>query len=174
MQPRRLNDRFSRQIARRTRDGQWDLMRRLARQGIVHICTWNKKRRPEGRNEIRYCLMGWFEDAAFIRAHRNWFGRGPWDDARDTFPMWLTPAGRAALKGLPDDRKPVFGGLVEPGYQCIPLDFHRDLNEQRARNREVAGLSRPSYIRERILKAEPIAPFRKRGNSRSRVLRKAA
>jgi hypothetical protein len=168
MTPRRLNDKLSRQIARRVRDGHWEFMAKLARFGVVHVCTWNKARRKEGRNEMRCGLLDWFEYAAFIRAHRAWFGQGPWDTRRDTFPMWLTPAGRQALATRPDDSNPVFGGLVEPGYQCIPLDFHRSLHEQRTVLRERRGLSRPAYIPdEPRVSVEPIVRPKRRRKSKA-------
>lgn len=137
MSPRRITDNISMQIARRTRDDMWVLMDRLARQGIVHVCTWNKNRRPQGRNELRCGLLDWFGYASWIHRHRPWFRYGCWDRRRDTFPMSLTPAGRIALRRRSprDDRSMVYGGLVEPGYQVQPRDFHRRLREQLRRNR---------------------------------------
>src|ERR1700685_206434 len=125
---RRLTDRDSRQIAQRTLEGHWDFVRRLARQGVVHFCVWNKYHHKEGRNEIRHGLIDGLEFFDFVRSHRPWFGRGAYDRRRNAFPMWLTPAGRIALKTRANRSEMVHGGLVEPGYCAVPLDFHRDLN----------------------------------------------
>lgn len=149
MTPRRLNTALSRQIARRTRDWHWDFMHRLARQGIVHVCLWNKYRHKERRTELRCGLIDGMELMAWVRAHRRWFRYGPHDRQRNAFPMWLTPAGKLAARqrAHAHDRAPVLGGLVDPGYQAEPREFHRDLNEQRERMRERCGLSQPTFIR---------------------------
>ena len=45
MKPKRLTDRQSRMRARLERDMQWEFMKRVARQGVVWICPWDKYRR---------------------------------------------------------------------------------------------------------------------------------
>lgn len=133
MKPRILTDRYAMQTARRERDFHWALMERMARRGIVHICPWDKKRLATRQNEHRCGLIDWFELAAWLRQHRSWFGQGAFNRARDTFPCWLTPRGRAALRKRRrrDDLAPVLGGLVEPGFQVQPREFYRCLWEQR-------------------------------------------
>ncbi len=161
MTPRKLTDTFSRRVARRVLDGHWNFIRRLARQGIVHVCLWNKYGHKEGRNEDRHGLIDGMELMEFVRQHRSWFGYGAHDRRRKTFPMWLTASGRHALRTRADRPQLVLGGLVEPGYQVMPIDFHRDLNEQRSRVRARAGLSRASYIRPITVKVE-WAPIKRR------------
>lgn len=45
MKPKRLTDKTMRMIARRERDGQWEFMERVAREGIVWMCPWDKHRK---------------------------------------------------------------------------------------------------------------------------------
>lgn len=45
MKPKRLTDRSSRMFARRERDAQWGFMERVAREGIVWMCPWDKHRK---------------------------------------------------------------------------------------------------------------------------------
>lgn len=140
----------------------WDFVRRLARQGVVHFCVWNKYHHKEQRNEARHGLIDGLEVLDFVRQHRPWFGRGAYDRKRNTFAMWLTARGRIALRSRTDRAEMVFGGLVDPGYQVMPMDFHRDLNEQRGFVRDRAGLSRAAYIRPLTEKIEYAPPSRKR------------
>lgn len=151
---KKINGRRDREIARRTRDNQWEFMADVQRFGILHVCTWNKNRRLSQKNERRFCLMDWMDIAAWMRAHRAWFRTGPWDHSRDTFPVALTRAGRAALRrrAVRHDREPVTGGLVEPGH-VTAMHFHyqrplwemqqlRDpLHGERSRLRENWGLT---------------------------------
>jgi hypothetical protein len=167
MTRRRLTETVSRQIARRTLDGHWNFMRRLARQGVVHVCIWNKYGHKEQRNEYRHGLIDGLELMDFVRQHRPWFGYGAFDRSRNTFPMWLTPRGRSALRTCADRPQMILGGLVEPGYQVMPIDFHRRLNEQRSRVRIRAGLSRASYIRPLTQKIEE-APSNSRRTAKRR------
>jgi hypothetical protein len=103
----------------------------------------------------------------FVREHRSWFGWGAYDRSRNSFPMWLTPAGRSALRSHPDRLQMVYGGLVEPGFKVMPIDFHRDLNEQRSRIRGRAGLSRPRHIRPLAEKIEYVPPPKRRRSRRA-------
>jgi hypothetical protein len=168
MTRRRITSLLSRQIARRVLDGHWDFVRRLARQGVIHVCLWNKYRHKEGRNEDRHGLIDGLELMEFVRQHRAWFGYGAYDRQRNTFPMWLTERGRRAVSTHADRPQIVLGGLVEPGYQVMPIDFHRDLNEQRHRSRVRVGLSRPSRIYPLIERAKvPAKPVRRRRKNKS-------
>lgn len=167
--PRRLTDADSRQVARRTLDMHWDFVRRLARQGIIHFCVWNKYHHKEQRNEARHGLIDGLEVLGFVRQHRSWFGSGAYDLKRNTRPMWLTARGRRALRRQADRPEMIFGGLVEPGYKAMPLDFHRDLNEQRSRVRCSRGLLPATYIRpltEKIEEQVDRKPARKRKKAR--------
>lgn len=161
---RRFNDRFSRQVAQRQLEGHWNFVRRLAREGIVYFCVWNKYGQTEQKNEVRHGLIDGMEFLDFVREHQSWFGRGAYDRRRNAQPMWLTAAGRRALRSCADRPEIMRGGLVEPGYEAVPRDFHRDLNEQRCLQRDRRGLH-TSYIRELTEKPEP-APTMKRRTKR--------
>lgn len=166
---KRLTDKLDREAARRTLDGHWDFVRRLAREGIVHFCVWNKYHHKEQRNEARHGLIDGLEVLEFVRQHRPWFGSGAYDLKRNTRPMWLTARGRRALRRQAGRPEMVYGGLVEPGYKAMPLDFHRDLNEQRSHVRWLRGLSRATYIRplrDRTEEEVDRKPARKRKKAR--------
>lgn len=45
MKPKRLTDRSARMFARRERDAQWAFMERVASEGIVWMCPWDKYRK---------------------------------------------------------------------------------------------------------------------------------
>lgn len=166
---RKLTCPFWRKIARRERDSHWNFMRRLARQGAVHVCLWNKRGLKERGSELMLSLMGGNDLMSWVAAHRSWFGYGAYNAGRTTFPFWLTPRGRIALRRRrrADDRAPIFGGMVQPGYQVIPFEYHRSLHEQRVWLRERAGLSRPAYIPDSpIVKPEFAATPRRQKRSR--------
>lgn len=160
---KRLSDIGARQVARRVLDGHWNFVRRLAREGVVHVCIWNKYHHKTRRNEQRHGLIDGLELMEFVRQNRAWFGMGAYDRGRNTFPMWLTDRGRKALRTRADRPQLVLGGLIEPGFQVMPIDFHRDLNEQRARLRRRNGLGEPAHIRPLRLLPEPVMqPNRRR------------
>lgn len=118
---KKLVDEASRQRARAIRDRQWSFMERLAREGTVHVCTWNKYRQEERRDELRLCLLSGNELLGRIDAHRDWFVIGPQNQERWTNPVSLSDAGRIALDNRHRyDLEPVRGGLVEPGWEAIP------------------------------------------------------
>lgn len=162
---RKLNSPFERQVARRGREMDWAFMERLAR-APVHVCLWNKYHKKERGNETMLCLMGGVYFMTWVREHRSWFGHGAYNPDRTTFLFWLTPAGRAAVRRRDPkhNNAVVNGGLVEPGYQVMPVrDFHRALNEQRNRIRQRHGLSPCAFIRPLTEKSEPeIRPKRRR------------
>lgn len=165
--PRKLTSLFARQCARRDRESNWAFMARLAR-APVHVCLWNKYHKKERGNEMMLSLMGGMDLMSFVRSHRTWFGSGAYDPDRTTFPFWLTPAGRSALRRRDPahDSAVVNGGLVDPGYQVMPArNFHRSLNEQRALVREGRGLSKPAFIGPLVERLEP-TPLKRRGRKR--------
>lgn len=139
-----------RRVARRVRDDHWMFMERLARYGVVHVCPWAKNRSSKaGPNEAIEGLLGWNEFASWLWGeHRPWFGRGTWDERRQTWAYWLTAAGRSALRRRSprDDALPVYGGLVEPGWSARPRSFYRDLHEQRLAVLTKARGYRPTRI----------------------------
>ena len=123
MEPKLRTDETMRAVARNIRDSQWAFMERLAREGTVHVCPWNKYRLEERSDELMFGLIDWLEMNAWIRRHADWFvlGEDQWNAERHTFPVSLTVAGREALQHRElYDMEPVEGGLVEPGWQAIP------------------------------------------------------
>lgn len=129
-------ERWWREVARRIRDEQWKIMETAAANGgEVRICPWDEKKVwTEGRGyhrldpipgEFRFDLLGFMETFSwFDRAHPDWFtvDEADWDEERQTHLYRLTDAGRAALADRERyDMEPVEGGLVEPGWQTVPL-----------------------------------------------------
>ena len=121
MEPRKLTDQSAREMARSIRDEQWSIMERMLVHDPLWFCVWNKRDLPELQGEARFGLLGGLEIMEWFDRHPGWFNRGDWDDDRYAFPISLTEAGRTALKNRDTyDKEPVFGGLVEPGWQAIP------------------------------------------------------
>lgn len=108
-------------IARRIRDEHWLFMERCAEHDPLWYCVWNKTRQPELPDEWRDALVNGMELLDWVNRHPDWFVVGEWDDDRYARPYRLTAAGHAALADRAlYDMEPVYGGLVEPGWQCIP------------------------------------------------------
>jgi hypothetical protein len=120
--PKQLEEQWQREMARRIRDWHWEVMERLAREGVVNVCLWNKYHQDERPDEMRMCLISGGELMEWVRAHRSWFRVGrKHNDERHTFPLSLTKAGRDALRHRERyDMEPVLGGLVEPGWSATP------------------------------------------------------
>ena len=127
-QPRMLTEDKDRQMARRIRDQQWNILERIARQGPqpLFICWWNKDRRhrephPE---DLKVCgLIDGMELASWLRSHPDWTEMGEWDKERCAQPVYITDAGRQALGEREKyDLEPVMGGLMEPGWQATPAE----------------------------------------------------
>jgi hypothetical protein len=58
----------------------------------------------------------------WVQAHPDWYDLGEFDDERYAQPLRLTAAGREALAHRElYDQEPVLGGLVEPGWTCVPF-----------------------------------------------------
>ena len=120
-EPRHLTDDTSRKMARYSRDRQWRFMSRIVDHGTLWFCVWNKRHLDEKPDEWRDCLISGMEILEWMNRHPDWFVNGEWNDDRYAFPVQLTDAGRAALHERQKyDMEPVFGGLVEPGWQAIP------------------------------------------------------
>lgn len=121
-EPRKLTDDFAREHARAIRDTHWRFMERIAENGTLWFCAWNRRGLPEAADEWRDALIGGMEILEWIRRHSDWFVCGEWDDGRYGFPVRLTEEGRTALNNRHlYDMEPVYGGLVEPGWQAIPF-----------------------------------------------------
>lgn len=138
MQPKRLTDRTMRMIARRERDGQWEFMERVAREGIVWMCPWDKYRRhKDGDGVYVFGLIGSNEFYHWLDSHKDWWIRGRWSEKRCARSIRITDAGRRALKSRERyDMEPIFGGMVEPGYVVTPWPRKKTVSDVR----EIRGL----------------------------------
>ena len=122
MKPKKLTDRSSRLFARRQRDSQWKFMERVAREGVVWMCPWDKySRHKDGDGVYVFGLIGSGEFFHWLSDHKDWWKRGRWSDKRCARPIRITEAGRLALVNrVLYDMEPLFGGMVEPGYVVTP------------------------------------------------------
>ncbi len=125
--PKQLTSESMRQIARRMRDQQWEMADRVAKLGTLWVCWWNKNRHHDHTkplpDDLMVCgLIDGLELLEWLTSHPDWWEIGKWSDERYAAPVSLTDAGRAALAEREKyDLEPVTGGLVEPGWQAIPL-----------------------------------------------------
>lgn len=122
MKPKRLTDRSSRIFARRERDAEWAFMERVAREGIVWMCPWDKYgKHKNGDGVYVFGLIGSTEFYHWLSSHEDWWKRGRWSEKRCARSIRITAAGRKALKNRHlYDMEPIFGGMVEPGYIVTP------------------------------------------------------
>lgn len=122
MTPKRLTDRNSRRLARHERDGQWEFMERVAREGIVWICPWDKYgKHKNGDGVYVFGLIGANEFYHWLADHKNWWQHGRWSEKRCARSIRITDAGLKALANRAQyDMEPIFGGMVEPGYVVTP------------------------------------------------------
>lgn len=127
MKPKRLNSYRERMIARRERDSQWGFMERVAREGVVWICPWDKYGKHENGDGVYvFGLLGSNEFYAWLNSHKDWWKKGRWSDKRCAKSIRITEAGRIALQNrYLYDMEPIFGGMVEPGYVVRPLPRKR-------------------------------------------------
>lgn len=130
-EPRReLNDPHHRETARRMRDWQWKFADRVAWQGTVWVCWWNKNGRHDMKSIellpgdlVVLSLISGMELLEWLGAHKDWWVIGKWSDERYAAPVSLTDAGREALANRHlYDMEPVTGGLVEPGWTTVPAE----------------------------------------------------
>ena len=122
MKPKRLTDTWSRIRARRERDAEWAFMERVAREGVVWMCPWDKYgRHKNGDGVYVFGLIGSGEFFHWLATHKDWWQRGRWSEKRCARSIRITDAGRAALANRGQyDMEPIFGGMVEPGYVVRP------------------------------------------------------
>ncbi len=122
MKPKRLTSRIQREFARRERDCQWEFMERVAREGTVWMCPWDKyKRHKDGDGVYVFGLVGSNEFFHWLDSHKDWWKRGRWSEKRCARSIRITEAGRKALANREQyDMEPIYGGMVEPGYIVTP------------------------------------------------------
>lgn len=127
MEPKKLTSKSDREMARRIRDEQWAFMEKVASIAPAPLwwCIWNKDghhKGTEGPDQHWGGLIDGMELSEWMHQHSDWWVKGEWDDDRYARPVWLTDAGREALaKRAAYDLEPVTGGMVEPGWEAIPL-----------------------------------------------------
>ncbi len=121
VKPKRLTDRNARMFARKERDAQWEFLERVAREGIVWMCPWDKYGRHGTDGVYVFGLLGSTELFCWLNSHKDWWKRGRWSEKRCARSIRITDAGRAALANREQyDMEDVTGGLVEPGWVARP------------------------------------------------------
>jgi len=122
MEPKKLTSQDNRRMARFMRNRHWLFMEKVDEFGVIWFCCWDKDQRhkPPAPNVVVDGLLGaGYLD--FMCQHKDWFKRGRWSEKKYAVSVRLTPAGIEALKNWTQyDMEPVYGGLVEPGWQAIP------------------------------------------------------
>jgi hypothetical protein len=122
--PKILRRKADRQRARADRDRQWGFMEQVARCGTVWFCPWDKARRHDMKNLPPDVYVSDLFDPLrdWMGRHTDWWIVGEWSEEKYARAVQLTHAGRAALANREKyDMEPVYGGLVEPGWKCVPL-----------------------------------------------------
>lgn len=124
-EPRKLTDHESRARARRMRDWQWHFAERVAATGTLWVCWWNKNRHHTAPlpSDLFVCgLIDGCEILEWMNKHEDWWSIGDWSDERYAAPVSMTNTGLAALSNRAAyDMEPVTWGMVDPGWQAIPL-----------------------------------------------------
>jgi len=121
VKPKRLTSKRDRLWARADRDSQWRFMERVAREGVVWMCPWDKYHRHGADGVYVFGLLGSNELFAWLAAHKDWWERGRWSEKRCARSIRITEAGRTALANRElYDMEPIYGGMVEPGFVVTP------------------------------------------------------
>jgi len=124
--PRELTEPSQREMARRMRDSHWAFMEKVQQLGTLWWCTWDKERRHKPPADDVYVsgLIDAMELSEWISRHEDWWVKGEWSDERYALPVQLTDEGRRALAERHlYDMEPVTGGMVEPGWICVPAEL---------------------------------------------------
>ena len=127
MEPRLLTDDAARRRARWVRDRQWKALERIAQCNPLYICFWDKNKHhtaPEPDDLMVCGLIDGMELGHWItKQHPDWVRIAELSSYPCAYPVYITDQGRAALANRAAyDLEPVFGGLVEPGWQAIPVE----------------------------------------------------
>lgn len=145
MKPKRLTDRSARMFARRERDEQWEFMERVAREGIVWMCPWDKHKR-HGRR----CINKWCDSRTF-----NPHGEQHTD-------QWQCASCKTVMDQVPDDCVYVFG-LIGSNELYGWLSAHKDWwkrgrwSEKRcARSIRITPAGRKALKNRHLYDMEPI------------------
>jgi hypothetical protein len=140
MKPKRLTDRTMRMIARRERDSQWEFMERVAREGIVWMCPWDKYKRHGPR------CPGLCASKSFVAIGEQ----------------WRCAQCTKVMAHIPDDGVYVFG-LIGSNEFYHWLDSHKDWwkrggwSEKRcARSIRITDAGRKALTEQHLYDMEPI------------------
>ena len=117
-----LRSKSDRMMARRMRNRHWEFMEKIRDLGKVWFCPWDKygKHRNAPDNYVVDAPIG-IGYLDWMSRHKDWFKKGRWNEACCAFSVQLTAAGFVALEHWTQyDMEPIHGGLVEPGWVCIP------------------------------------------------------
>jgi hypothetical protein len=96
-------------------------MERVAREGVVWMCPWDKYRRHGADGVYVFGLIGSNEFFHWLADHKEWWIHGRWSEKRCARSIRLTDAGIEALANRElYDGELIYGGMVEPGYVVKP------------------------------------------------------
>ena len=123
--PKELTTPEDRDRARYIRDHQWETLKKAALHNPLYICWWDKAGRHKGHKLPEDLLVTSLIDSNqlldWLKNHPDWTEIGEWSEERYAAPVYLTDQGREALLNREKyDMEPVRGGLVDPGWICIP------------------------------------------------------
>jgi hypothetical protein len=104
-------------------------MERVAREGIVWTCPWDKYRRHKNGDGVYvFGLLGSNEFLHWLHSHKDWWKTGRWSEKRCAKSIRITDVGLRALANRElYDMEPICGGMVEPGYIVMPLPPVREI-----------------------------------------------
>ena len=126
MEPKLLTDEASRKMARHIRDRQWRMLERIALHNPLYICPWDKygfHRKDTTEDLLVLGLIDGNSMWPWLISHPGWTRREEWSEERCAWPIYITGAGRRALTKRPEfDMETVVGGMVDPGWQAVPLE----------------------------------------------------
>ena len=106
------------------RDFHWKTLERIAEHDPLEICWWDKYRRHKREKPDNLLALSPMrvDLARWLRDHADWIEEGSWSDETCSMPYRITDAGREALANRGrHDSEPVYGGMIEPGWQAEPL-----------------------------------------------------
>ena len=124
-EPRQLTEPKDRMMARQIRDRQWRTLELVAEHNPLYICWWDKAGRHRHADPPPNLLVSSPIDSNqlidWLKQHPDWTEIGEWSETHYAAPVYITDPGRAALLNREQyDLEPVQGGMVEPGWTCIP------------------------------------------------------
>ena len=102
------------------------MLERIALHNPLYICPWDKygfHRKDTTEDLLVLGLIDGNSMWPWLISHPGWTRRGEWSEERCAWPIYITGAGRRALTKRPEfDMETVVGGMVDPGWQAVPLE----------------------------------------------------